>query len=232
MRLFIARAIPFALAVAVAAPVAGQARPAAAQADVYHVMFLKAVPGQAEALAKELVTPDPKAPMPTHFIVFRHQEGDDWDYCVLAHVGPRGTVDPAPPPAPTGPSLVAWHNDTFVSGPSWADVTAAMGLGTAGSAASAVYAVSVHRAAPGHREQLEKALAPPPAGSSKIQTGDLIFRHIEGGDWQLLAVTRYNSWQDFATDRSQPAAGPGGWADIRQHSAFHRDTIADRLAPK
>jgi len=45
-----------------------------------------------------------------------------------------------------------------------------------------------------------------------------------------MTITRYNSRQDFATDRSGAAAdAAGGWADIRQHSAFHRDTIADRI---
>ena len=48
-------------------------------------------------------------------------------------------------------------------------------------------------------------------------------------------ITRYNSWQDFGTDRMQALSSPtsaGGWADVRQHSAFHRDTIADRVAAK
>ena len=50
--------------------------------DVYHVHFAKAAPGQAAALGKSLMEPDKTSPMPTHFIVLRHQEGDDWDYVV------------------------------------------------------------------------------------------------------------------------------------------------------
>ena len=48
-----------------------------------------------------------------------------------------------------------------------------------------------------------------------------------------MTLTRYNSWQDIGNDRGAPssAASPGGWADIREHSAFHRDTIADRIFP-
>ena len=226
---FTARAAPFVLALAVASSAAGQAKPAAAPSDVYHVMFVKALPGQAEALAKELLTPDPKAAMPTHFIVFRHQEGDDWDYCLIEHLGPKATVDPAAMAPATGPPTRAWHNDTFVVGPSWGDFSKAMATG---GSASAVYAVSVHRSAPGHRDQLEKALSAPVAPGAKIQTGDAMFTHLEGGDWQFLSVTRYNSWQDFATDRSTPVTGAGGWAEIRQHSAFHRDTIADRISSK
>ena len=50
-----------------------------------------------------------------------------------------------------------------------------------------------------------------------------------------MTITRYNSWQDVAAERAETAAATtatvGGWADIRQHSAFHRDTIADRIFP-
>jgi hypothetical protein len=48
-----------------------------------------------------------------------------------------------------------------------------------------------------------------------------------------MTLTRYNSWQDVGSDRADlsSASAAGGWADIRQHSAFHRDTIADRIFP-
>ena len=203
-----------------------------ASADVYHVHFTKAAPGQADALGKALMVPDKTAPMPDHFVVLRHQEGDDWDYCVIEHLGPKATVDGGPATPNAARDLRAWHNDTFVSGPSWADFSRAMGIGGPGGAGM-VYIVGVHRAVPGHREALEKSLAQPASG--KVQTGDVLFQHIEGADWQFMTVTRYNSWQDVASDRvaaAGAASAPGGWADIRQHSAFHRDTIADRLGAK
>jgi hypothetical protein len=210
-----------------------QPAPAASRSDVYHVNFTKAVPGQADALGKALVVPVPNAPMADHFIVLRHQEGDAWDYAVIQHLGQKSEVTAAPtPPNPTR-DLRAWHNDTFVSGPSWAEFTKAMGIGGSANTAGAVYTVGVHRAVPGHRDQLEKALSQPAPASSKVQTGNLLFQHLEGGDWTFLAITRYNSWQDFATDRAGAATSDaGGWADIRQHSDFHRDTIADRIFPK
>jgi hypothetical protein len=40
-------------------------------------MFVKAQPGQAAALAKELQQQDPKDPIASHFVLLRHQEGDD-----------------------------------------------------------------------------------------------------------------------------------------------------------
>lgn len=208
-----------------------QPAPSAGATDVYHVHFTKAAPGQAAALGKALMAPDPSAPMPDHFVVLRHQEGDDWDYAVIQHLGPKAAVEAGPAPANPARDLRAWHDDTFVSGPSWADFTRAMGIG--GSApAGMVYTVGVHRAAPGHREQLQKALNQAAPASSKIQTGTVFMQHLEGGDWTFLTITRYNSWQDFAADRTAAtadASGAGGWADIRQHSAFHRDTIADRI---
>ncbi len=110
-----------------------------------------------------------------------------------------------------------------------------MGLGGSAAVSNLVYVVGVQRAVPGHREQLEKALNAPASPSGKIQTGNVLLQHVEGGEWTFLTVARYNSWQDFATERAEAAAGTGasagGWADIRQHSAFHRDTIADRIFP-
>ena len=74
----------------------GQSGQPAANMDVYHVHFTKAALGKSADLGKALSTPDPKAPMPGHFIVLRHQEGDEWDYCVIEHLGTKYTVDAAP----------------------------------------------------------------------------------------------------------------------------------------
>src|SRR6476620_11315567 len=94
-----------------------QSAPPATGTDIYHVMFTKAAPGQAAELAKVLVTPDTTGPMPDHFIVLRHQEGDDWDYVVIHHLGPKAEVVGTPPatPNPARP-FTAWHNDTFAAG--------------------------------------------------------------------------------------------------------------------
>ena len=233
MRLMVAGLVVFS-GVVTATPAFAQTAPATGT-DVYHVHFAKAAPGQAEALGKVLMEPDKTSPMPTHFVVLRHQEGDDWDYVVIQHLGPKAEVT-ATAPAQTDAqrALNAWHNDTFVSGPSWADFTREMGIGGSANAASQVYIVGVHRQVPGHREQLLKSLSAPGA-ASKIQTGNVLLAHIEGSEWTFATITRYNSWQDVAGDRvataSAGTATAGGWADIRQHSGFHRDTIADRIYP-
>jgi hypothetical protein len=214
---------------------AQQAAAPAARTDVYHVHFTKAVPGQAAALGRFLATPDPASPMPGHFIVLRHQEGDDWDYAVIEHLGTKATVDAAPTPPNPGQNMRAWHNDTFVSGPPWAEFARAMGLSDPSASANSVYTVTVWRAAPGHREQLEKVLGTPPAGS-KVPVGNVLMQHLEGGPWQYLAVTRHNSWQDLGADHAATAAaaasGPDGWSEVREHFTYHHDTLADRIAPK
>ena len=208
----------------------------AAATDVYHVHFTKAAPGQATALAKSLMVPDKTSPMPEHFVVLRHQEGDDWDYVVIQHLGSKAEVTAtAPPPSVDAQRVLsAWHSDTFVSGPSWGDFSKEMSLGASANAAGLVYVVGVQRAVPGHREQLLKSLSAP-GPSSKIQTGNVLLQHLEGGEWTFATITRYSSWQDFASERAAATsavdAAAGGWADIRQHSAFHRDTLADRIYP-
>ena len=211
------------------------AQTAPANTDLYHVHFTKAAPGQAAALGKALVVPDKTSPMPEHFVVLRHQEGDDWDYAVIEHLGAKLELTAA---AAGGPDpargLSAWHNDTYVTGPSWAEFTRQMGLGGSG-AAGAVYILGVHRPVAGHREQLERALNAPAPASSKVQSGNVLLTHREGSEWTFATITRYDSWGDLANDRAGAAADApgtaGGWADIREHSAFHRDTIADRVYP-
>lgn len=233
------RSRPFSLVVMCVVAAAGTAlaqnQPAASApgTDVYHVHLTKAVAGQAVALGKALSVPDKNVPMPDHFVVLRHQEGDDWDYAVIQHYGPKAEITAGPTtPNPTW-DLQAWHNDTFTIGPSWVEFTRQMGIGESGNAAGAVYVLGVHRAVPGHRAQLEAALKAP--GSSKIQTGNVVLQHVEGSEWTFMTITRYNSWQDFASERAEAsaatAATAGGWGDVRQHSIFHRDTIADRIFP-
>jgi hypothetical protein len=220
--------------VVAAAPSSAQTNPSATAGDLYHVHFTKAAPGQAAALGEALMMPDKTSAMPEHFIVLRHQEGDDWDYVVIQHLGPKAEVSAAAPPTPDAiRNLRAWHDDTFASGPSWPEFTKQMGIGGSAAAQNLVYVVGVHRTVPGHREQLEKALnAPGP--SSKIQPGNVLLQHVEGGDWTFATISRYDSWQDFASERASAVSAPsspGGWAAIREHSGFHRDTIADRIYP-
>jgi hypothetical protein len=198
--------------------------------EVYHVHFNKAAPGQAAALGDRLRTFDPKAAMPGHLLVLRHQEGDDWDYCVIEHLGSKVTVDTAPSPlTPAVRDQSAWHNDTFAAGPAWTEFARAMGLEGA-SAGNPIYIVGVQRALPGHRDQLEQLLRSP--GASKVPTGNVVLQHLEGGPWNFLTITRYNSWADLAADRAGATAATGTgpqWSDMRMHVASHHDTIADRL---
>ena len=218
--------------VSAGATAAAQTSPAAGT-DIYHVHFAKSAPGQAVAHAKELMTPDSTLAMPNHFVVLRHQEGDDWDFVVIQHMGAKAEVAARPAP-PAGAALGAWHTDTFATGPSWGEFTKQMGVGGSANASGQVYVLSVQRAVPGHRAELLAALSATGA-PSKVQPGAIILQHLEGGDWTFLTLSRYDSWQDFGTDRAAAAAAgtgvAGGWADVRQHSASHRDTIADRIHP-
>ena len=234
MRLMIACLVVFGGVVAATGASAQNTGAPAAANDVYHLHFAKAAPGQAAALGKSLMTPDKTSPMPEHFVVLRHQEGDDWDYVVIQHLGAKAEVTAtAPPPSDAVRALTAWHSDTFVSGPSWGEFSKEMSIGGSAAGASLVYIVGVQRAVPGHREQLLKSLSAP-GPSSKVQVGNVLLQHLEGAEWSFATITRYNSWQDFATERAAAASAgdtAGSWADVRQHSAFHRDTIVDRIFP-
>jgi heme-degrading monooxygenase HmoA len=206
--------------------------------DVYHVHITKAALGKAVQLGDWLKTPNRSNPMPDHFIVFRHQDGDAWDYVVITHLGPKATVDAAGTAVPPDKrDLSEWHTDTFVNGPSWEEFTRAMGIDaeskskTAGSA----YSVSYYRPAPGHREQLEKMLSQTPTGRADTTAGNVLMQHLEGGAWTFFTIARYNSWDDFAAGEksaiSQTTTKDSPWYQLREHTAFHTDTLADRIAP-
>ncbi len=208
----------------------------AARTDVYHVHFAKAALGKAVEQGNYLKTADPNVPMSAHHIVLRHQEGEDWDYVAIEHIGTKAVVEAkgTPTPAAVG-ELYAWHNDTFVNGPSWPEFSKALGIDEASAAktAGSVYLVSVYRAAPGHRDQLEKSLSQNPAGDTS--SGTVLMQHLEGGAWTYLTVVRYNSWQDFATTEKNGMADTlkpdSGWRQLREHSTYHNDTLTDRIAP-
>ena len=208
----------------------------AARTDVYHVHFTAAAPSKAIQLADFLKTSDPKDPMSGHRLVLRHQYGDAWDYVVIQHLGSKATVEAAGNPAPKAArDASAWHTDTFVNGPAWPEFVRAMGLGDqSAKTAGAVYVVSVYRTVPGHRDELEKALSAAPAVGD-TSAGTIVMQHLEGGAWNYLGVIRFNSWQDLAANenngRAQMMKNEGGWFELRDHAAFHNDTVTDRIAP-
>jgi hypothetical protein len=205
---------------------------AAARTDVYHVHFAKATLGKGAEEGEALKQQAPDAPMKGHYIVLRHQSGEDWDYAAIEHLGTKATISAGgnPPPA-AARDLNAWHGDTFVNGPAWPEFAKAMGIDDAAKSAGSVYVVSVYRAAPGHRDELEKSLAQPGNGTA----GNVVLQHLEGGFWHFLSVARYNSWEDFGKAEKADVADTlkpnGGWLGVRNHSTYHNDTVTDRIAP-
>jgi hypothetical protein len=74
------------------------AQSAPARTDLYHVHFAKAALGKGAELGEYLKTADPNVPMSAHHIVLRHQDGEDWDYAVIQHLGTKTTVEAAGTP--------------------------------------------------------------------------------------------------------------------------------------
>src|SRR5438045_3201071 len=205
---------------------------ASARTDAYHVHFAKATLGKGADEGDFLKQQSPDAPMKGHYIVLRHQSGEDWDYAVIEHSGTSATVKAAGTPAPASArDLNAWHTDTFVNGPAWPEFAKAMGLDDPGKSTGSVYIVSVFRAAPGHRDHLEQSLSQSARGTS----GNVLLQHLEGGPWHFLTIARYDSWEDFAKGEKADVADTlkpgGGWVGVRNYSSYHNDTIADRIAP-
>jgi hypothetical protein len=212
------------------------AAPVTARTDMYHVHVIKSSLGKAAALADALKIQDPKAPMPGHFIILRHESGDSWDYAVITHLGTKAITE-ATSTAPTGArDLQDWHEDTLVNGPPWADFVREMGLGDdAAKTKGSAYILSVYRAAPGQRDQLEKMLSEPPDRPGDTSSGNVLMQHREGAAWTFLTIARYNSWQDYGTNESNRIAkitkDQGGWFKLRDYCPFHTDTATSRITP-
>ncbi len=202
--------------------------------DIYHVFIVKAALGKAKDLENWLKEPDPDHP-DRKGILLRHQDGDSWDYAAVEHIGAKATVETGGTPmTPNQRTLTEWHADTFVSGPSWAEFAKEMGLdGDAAKTAGSVYVVSDYRAAPGHRDDLEKMLTEKSPGDAS--SGNVLLAHVEGAAWNFFAIARYDSWEKFSENEKNSIAqtnkGSGGWYDLRAHCALHHDTLTDRIQP-
>ena len=111
-------------------------------------------------------------------------------------------------------NLRAWHDDTFVSGPSWAEFTKQMGIGGPTGAAAQVYVFGVHRTVAGHREQLEKALnAPGPrARSRRAPCSSSTSKAATGRSRRSLATTRGRTSAAIARRHCRLPRGQAGGA--------------------
>lgn len=207
--------------------------PAAAQAssaaqELYHAHFVKAAVGK----LPDLIAAYKSAPVPAGEqkpIILRHREGDDWDLLVLTPFGKRETTVTAAV-SPDMDALYAKfraaserHTDSFIAGPPWAEAQK-----TFGSDANGVYVVGVYRSANGHRDQLGQALGKIAAGDQPGRT--VTFRHVEGGPFDFIQITHYDSWNAIDAPPAGQADAQAQSLELRQHMAEHHDTICIRIA--
>lgn len=223
-------------AASTAAPATTTATAPAARTDIYHVHFERAALGKAADAGESAKKQAPDAPMPGHYIVLRHQDGDDWDYCVIEHLGTKASLEASRPAPPAGQmGLTDWHTDTFVNGPAWATFAKEMGLDDATKSTASAYVVGVYRPAAGQREGLDKFLNEPPDRATDTSSGNVVLQHMEGAAWTFMTISRYNSWNDFAKNEinniGQMSKKDGGWFKLRNFVSYHSDTLCDRLAP-
>jgi hypothetical protein len=205
---------------------------------IYRVSVFRAAPGQLRNLEKLLTaTPAPGGDAGDFAVVFRHRQGHEWDFMTVEHMGTQATIKVGPgAPAPTADTplsqAVAWHGDTYAAGPPLEEFRRALNLQAApqaGTGGSAVYAISDYMAATGHRgglRQVADQIAADTPGRSVILT------HVEGAPWNLLLITRYDSWRQFAEEEEQATAQDAKAStrarglDLREHLAVHHDTLA------
>src|SRR5438445_12389758 len=66
---------------------------APARTDIYHVHLAKGALGKGAEEGEQLKKQGPKAPMPGHLIVLRHQSGEARDYLVIHDRHTEATID-------------------------------------------------------------------------------------------------------------------------------------------
>ena len=173
-----------------------------------------------------------------HNFTLRHEAGSPWDYVGITHIGTKATVDPAGNPAGVAlRPLMDWHDDTFVSGPAWAEFAKEMDLDEASGkpkTKDSVYVISVYRAVLGQEDALDKFLSEPPAAGD-LTAGNLVMQHLEGGAWRFCSISRYKNYQDYASSEAKAVAdttkGNSPWFKLRELSSFHNDSICVAVAP-
>ena len=218
------------------APAASTGQAAATQSTganghIYRVSVFRAAPGRTGDLEKLLTT---QAPSPTRAdsdfgVVFRHRQGNEWDFMTVEHMGEQTSIDlRSGPPAQADSPLsqaAAWHMDTFAAGPPLDEFRKALSL-QGGTAKPGVYIVGDYMAAAGHRGQLQQVLKDI-AADTPGRTVTLT--HVEGAPWNFLSIVRYDSWQQFAQEEDATSAPKAGTPDrglaLREHMAVHHDTL-------
>jgi hypothetical protein len=209
---------------------------AAGGQELYHVHFVKAAPGKLAELIDAYVAAPLEPPTAQPPVILRHVEGDDWQLLVIAPLGTEETLQVAAPSAAMQEFLTrtrplrAQHTDTFAIGPAWADARKALlGDDAAQGAAAAVYVVTVVRALPGHRDQLEGVLR---KEVTAAPGSTLVLQHLEGASWEFVTISRYASWTAFGDslqkERGQAVMSPIS-AGLGDHMAEHHDTLAERV---
>ena len=114
------------------------------------------------------------------------------------------------------------HTDSFVAGPPWAEAQKVFGAD-----ASGVYVVSVYRSANGHRDQLRQTLQKIAASGPAGRT--VSFQHVEGGPFDVIQITHYDSWNAIDAPVPSQADAQAQSLELRQHMAEHHDTICIRV---
>jgi len=198
---------------------------------IYRISMFRAVPGKFRELEKLLTaTPSPGANDGDLAVVFRHRQGNEWDFLTVEHMGPQATITVGnTPPQPDSPfsQVVGWHGDTYVAGPPPDEFRKALNISGTGAPAG-VYIVGDYTAAAGHRGALRQVLD---KIAEETPGRSVLFSHVEGAPWNFLTIQRYDSWQQVAQDEDKAIAeGKDPSADrglqMREHLAVHHDTFA------
>jgi len=162
-------------------------------------------------------------------LILRHTQGDHWDLMVLSAAAGMDAERDAPEPPP---ALVAWREDTFVTGP---DLRARDAFWTGG-----FFHVEMFHALAGRRDELlEQRRMENDYLTALQRPANAIFVRVMGGSWDCFTIGAYRSLGHYAeseaipAERQDAAARGAGFEGgdrigtyLRSLMADHHDTLA------
>lgn len=200
----------------------------------YRALFLRAAPGRLLDLISLVQSREAARPRDERGVLLRHSQGDQWDIMLLS---PVATASGFPATAPAAKDtawdeLVAWQEELFARGPSWATFRRA-------ADSAGYYHLEIFLALAGKRDSLlaERRMENAFLGAIQLPV-NFIFTRVGGAAWDCFTIGFYRDLQHYAepskagAEREEAEARAAGFASrgaigpyLRRFIQGHHDTI-------
>jgi hypothetical protein len=199
--------------------------------QLYRVSTVQAVAGSLPDLLDSIASRRTGERPP---LVMRHSQGDHWDLMIITAIDPDSAMDPGFL-APSS-NLIAFEEDHYAYGPSWADVSSAY-------EDNSFYHIEMFEAVAGKAQELleQRRMENAYLGATGL-TQNMIFLRVAGSDVDAFTIGFHKDMEAFATpsdlsDEDKEAAAIEAGFKARSDISFylrtlisgHHDTLAVKV---